>query len=94
MSSPWCSWPRRCRRGGGGERIIHSPLRGIAFSRPGIKERMTNGIAIVSPKTAIPATIHVIPPAWLPAASSMPTTGAVQVNDVITSVAPIRNTPA
>ena len=71
---------------------IHSPDRGIAFTLVGASDRKTNGSAIVAPKIAMPIATRAVPNCAT-LASSEPTIGAVQVNDVITSVAPMKNTP-
>src|SRR5262245_472230 len=72
--------------------FIHSPLFGSFLTRPGSRASSTNGAAIVRPNTPMPSATCARP-AVATDASSEPTIGAVHVNEVTTSVAPIRNTP-
>ena len=75
--------------------FIQAPALGIELKRPGTSESATNGIAIVAPKVAIPSAMRerLAPSPVAPTDRRLPTKGAVQVKLVITSVAPIRNTP-
>ena len=66
---------------------------GIALTRAGTSESSTKGTAIVSPKTAMPSATRPVEPPLAPIESSVPTKGAVHVNEVTTRVAPMRKTP-
>jgi hypothetical protein len=72
---------------------IHSPDRGIDLTLVGISESTTNGSAIVNPKIAMPTPTRSVP-TLATFAINEPTIGAVHVNEVITSVAPMKKTPA
>ena len=73
--------------------FIQSPERGSCLTRPGSNASSTNGVAIVSPNTAMPSVARHVSPDCTAGTSNSATTGAVHVNELITSVAPIINTP-
>ena len=72
--------------------FIQSPLRGSFESMPGARASRKNGKATTLAKVARPMIgYRKLPPAAI--TSSPPTTGNVQVNDVIVSVKAMKKTP-